>query len=65
MWARCVIELDPFTDCAVGMCQALEALDVDALLFQRPDYTLRPLPGRALRSNVPRGMPQHALVHEP
>ena len=35
-----VVELDPVTDCAARMSQALEAMAMHALFFQRPDQTL-------------------------
>ena len=35
-----VVELDPIADRAACVCQAFEAMTMDALLFQRPDQTL-------------------------
>lgn len=37
MWAAMVVEADPVADGAGRMLDAVEALAVDALLFQRPD----------------------------
>lgn len=38
MRAACVVELDPVADGAGGMLDALEAVAVNALLFQGPDH---------------------------
>ena len=35
-----VVELDPVANDTAGMLQSLEAVAVDALLFQRPDHPL-------------------------
>ena len=40
MRAACVVELDPIPDDAGSMLDALEAVAMNALLFQRPDHTL-------------------------
>ncbi len=40
MWAPVVVKADPVSDCAGCMLDAVEALAVNALLFQRPDHAL-------------------------
>lgn len=40
MRAACVVELDPVSDGAGGVLDALEAVAVNALLLQRPDDAL-------------------------
>ena len=40
MRALVVVEADPVADGACGVLYTVEALAMDALLFQGPDYTL-------------------------
>jgi len=40
MWSPVVVECDPVTDCAAGVGKALEALAVNALLFEGSDQPL-------------------------
>lgn len=35
-----VVEADPVADCTRGVLDAVEALAMNTLLFQRPDHTL-------------------------
>lgn len=40
MWSFVIVELDSVADCAAGVRETLEAVTIDALLFQRADQAL-------------------------
>ena len=62
-----VVEADPIFDNAFGLEPALQFMQVYGLLFERLpqpfDEDVDPLPGRVMRSMIPRGEISASFIH--
>ncbi len=67
MGSLSIVEFDPFLDDASGLEAIADLFEIDCLLLQRSpealDEDVAPLPGRVMRSMIPRGEIAPAPIH--